>query len=108
MVALKLAPELALFQFAIMFCAGLMGSNFGAMAMEPMGAIAGTASSVQGTISTLIAAAIGIVVGQSFNGNSIPVVLGFFGGGIGALVAVLYAERGRLFRPQHAMPESAQ
>jgi len=98
----------ALFQFAIMFCAGLMGSNFGAMAMEPMGAIAGTASSVQGTISTLIAATIGIVVGQSFNGTSIPVVLGFFGGGIGALVAVLYAERGRLFRPQHAMPESAQ
>lgn len=98
----------ALFQFATMFCAGLMGSNFGAMAMEPMGAIAGTASSVQGTISTLIAATIGIFVGQSFNATSIPVVVGFFGGGIGALVAVLYAERGRLFRPQHAMPEPAQ
>ncbi len=97
-----------MFQFAIMFCAGLMGSNFGAMAMEPMGAIAGTASSVQGTISTLIAATMGIVVGQSFNATSIPVVLGFFGGGIGALAAVLYAERGKLFRPQHAMPESAQ
>jgi MFS transporter, DHA1 family, multidrug resistance protein len=98
----------ALFQFAIMFCAGLMGSNFGAMAMEPMGAIAGTASSVQGTISTLIAATIGIVVGQSFNATSIPVVMGFFGGGIGALIAVLYAEHGRLFRPQHGMPAPAQ
>lgn len=96
----------ALFQFAIMFCSGLMGSNFGAMAMEPMGAIAGTASSVQGTISTLIAATIGIVVGQSFNATSVPIVVGFFGGGIGALLAVLYAERGRLFRPQHAMPDS--
>jgi DHA1 family bicyclomycin/chloramphenicol resistance-like MFS transporter len=98
----------ALFQFAIMFCSGLVGSNFGAMAMDPMGAIAGTASSVQGTISTLIAAAIGIVVGQSFDGSAVPIVLGFFIGGIGALIAVLYAERGKLFRSQHVAPTPGQ
>jgi len=97
-----------MFQFAIMFCSGLLGSNFGAMAMEPMGAIAGTASSVQGTISTLIATLIGIAVGQSFNGSSVPVVMGFFVGGIGALLAVLFAERGKLFRPQHSMAAPAQ
>ena len=90
-----------LFQFSIMFCAGLLGSNFGAMAMEPMGAIAGTASSVQGSISTLIAALIGIMVGQSFDGSPVPIALGFFLGGIGALLAVLFAERSKLFRPQH-------
>jgi len=78
------------------------------MAMEPMGAIAGTASSVQGTISTLIATLIGIAVGQSFNGSSVPVVMGFFVGGIGALLAVLFAERGKLFRPQHSMAAPAQ
>lgn len=98
----------ALFQFAIMFCSGLVGSNFGAMAMEPMGAIAGTASSIQGTISTLIAAAIGIVVGQSFDGSAIPVVIGFFIGGIGALIAVLYAEHGKLFHSRHAAPPPGQ
>ena len=37
----------ALLQWATMFSFGLMGSNFGSMAMENVGAIAGTASSVQ-------------------------------------------------------------
>lgn len=92
----------ALFQFAIMFCAGLTGSNFGSMAMESMGAIAGTASSIQGTISTLGAALIGIIIGQSFNNSILPVVAGFFVCGWLALGMVLYAEHGRLFRPQHA------
>jgi hypothetical protein len=72
------------FQFAIMFCSGLVGPNFNAMAMEPMGAIAGTASSVQGTITTLGATVVGILVGQSFNGTVIPVVIGFFLCGLGS------------------------
>ncbi|HEX7823133.1 MAG TPA: multidrug effflux MFS transporter [Sphingobium sp.] len=91
----------AIFQFSIMFCSGLLGSNFGAMAMEPMGAIAGTAASVQGTISTLGGALIGIMIGQSFDGTVIPVVTGYFLCSIGVLAMVLFAERGRLFRPHH-------
>ena len=91
-----------LFQFAIMFCSGLAGANFGAMAMEPMGNIAGTASSIQGTISALGGAAIGILIGQSFNGSAVPVVAGYFICSLGMLAVVLYAERGRLFRPHHA------
>jgi MFS transporter, DHA1 family, multidrug resistance protein len=39
-------------QSATMFCFGLLGSNFGSMAMEEVGEIAGTASSVQGFVST--------------------------------------------------------
>lgn len=91
----------AIFQFAIMFCSGLLGSNFGAMAMEPMGAIAGTAASVQGTISTLGGAIIGILIGQSFDGTAVPVVAGYFLCSLGVLAMVLFAEKGRLFRPHH-------
>lgn len=97
-----------LFQFAIMFCSGLIGPNFSAMAMEPMGAIAGTASSVQGTLSTLGATVIGITIGQSFNGSAVPIVAGFFLCGVGALAGALFAERGKLFRPQHTEPGPLQ
>lgn len=91
----------AAFQFLIMFCSGLLGSNFGAMAMEPMGTIAGTAASVQGTIATLGGTFIGILIGQSFDGTIIPVVAGYFLCSLGVLAMVLLAERGRLFKPHH-------
>jgi DHA1 family bicyclomycin/chloramphenicol resistance-like MFS transporter len=88
-------------QCLTMFCFGMMGSNFGSMAMESMGEIAGTASSVQGFISTVGGSIIGIVVGQSFNGTTVPMVLGFVGVGLAALLLVLATERWRLFRPHH-------
>jgi len=92
----------ALFQFATMFCFGLLGSNFGSMAMENVGAIAGTASSVQGFISTCCGALLGLAIGQSFNGTVLPLALGFFVLGSLALVVVLITERGRLFHAHHA------
>lgn len=98
----------AAFQFATMFCSSLTGSNFGSMAMEPMGELAGTAASVQGTISTLGGAAIGILIGQSFHQSSLPIVAGFFLCGATALLVVLLTERGRLFQPQNAPPPLAQ
>jgi DHA1 family bicyclomycin/chloramphenicol resistance-like MFS transporter len=83
-----------------MFCFGLVGSNFGSMAMAPVGHIAGIASSVQGFISTTGGALIGLAIGQSFNGSTVPVAAGFFILGILAILVVLVTERGRLFRPQ--------
>jgi len=87
-----------LFQCAIMFCSGLLGANFGAMAMENMGAVAGTAASIQGSISTSLGAVVGIAIGQGFDGSIWPILWGYFIAGIGMMGAVLYAERGRLFR----------
>lgn len=92
----------ALFQGASMFCFGLMVSNFGAMAMDPLGRIAGTASSVQGFVTTVGGAAIGFFIGQQFNGTATPTVIGFAACGLAALAMVLVAERGRLFRPQQS------
>jgi DHA1 family bicyclomycin/chloramphenicol resistance-like MFS transporter len=88
-------------QFLVMACFGLAGSNFGAMAMEPMGALAGTAASVQGFISTVSAALIGIAVGQQFNGTVVPVITGFFLLGLAALAITLWTEGGRLFQAHH-------
>jgi DHA1 family bicyclomycin/chloramphenicol resistance-like MFS transporter len=92
----------ALLQWATMFCFGLIGSNFGSMAMENVGEIAGTASSVQGFVSTCGGALLGLAVGQAFNGTVVPLALGFLLLGIAALVVVLITERGKLFRSHNA------
>lgn len=80
-----------------MACFGLASANFGALAMQPLGHVAGTASSVQGTIGTIGGALLGLLVGQSYDGTLVPMVGGFAAfGGIGLLI-LLATERGRLF-----------
>jgi DHA1 family bicyclomycin/chloramphenicol resistance-like MFS transporter len=89
-------------QGAFMFTFGLMGGNFGAMAMENLGHVAGTASSVQGFISMLGGSLIGFAVGQCFDGTVGPMMIGDVVCGLLALVAVLVAEKGKLFQAHHA------
>ncbi len=88
-------------QALMMMCFGLATSNFSSMAMEHMGDIAGTAASVQGFVSTLGAALIGAYIGQAYDGTTVPLYTGFTIMGVSALVIVLIAERGRLFRSAH-------
>jgi len=80
-----------------MFCFSGIGSNFGALAMEPLGHVAGTAASAQGSIQTVGGAVIGGLIGQAFDGTVLPFALGFSCLGGMALLFVLAAERGRLF-----------
>jgi DHA1 family bicyclomycin/chloramphenicol resistance-like MFS transporter len=82
-----------------MFTFGLMISNFTALAMEPLGHIAGTASSLFGSITTLIGIIMGSVIGQAYNGTMIPLATGFFVCTLIALAVVLVTERGKMFRP---------
>lgn len=77
----------------------LLIPNFNTVAMGPMGSIAGTASAVIGTISTALGALCGALLDRAFDGTVTPMVLGFLGFGAGAMVWVVWAERGRLFRP---------
>lgn len=92
----------SILQALTMFCFGFIAGNFGAMAMEPMGHIAGTASSAQGFISTTAGASLGFLIGQQFNGSAAPMTVGFTALGLTALVCVLIAERGRLFTGRNA------
>jgi MFS transporter, DHA1 family, multidrug resistance protein len=77
-------------------------SNFGAMAMEPMGSIAGIAASLQGFISTFSGALVGILIGEQFNGSTVPLAAGSLFCGFVSLGFVLLAEKGRLFRAHHS------
>ena len=86
---------------------GWIGSNFNAIAMEPLGHLAGTASSVQGFTQTFGGAMIGAAIGQSFDGTTTPLAAGFCGVSILALIFVLIAEKGKLFRAHNPQPARA-
>jgi DHA1 family bicyclomycin/chloramphenicol resistance-like MFS transporter len=93
----------ALLQSLTMGCFGLAVSNFGAIAMQPMGAIAGSAASIQGVISTIGGAAVGSLIGQQWAGSVLFLPAGAFCCGIAALACVLIAEKARLFRNRTEM-----
>lgn len=94
----------AVMQAGMMFCFGLTMSNFGALAMEPLGHLAGTAASVQGFITTIGGALFGFWIGQAFDGTVVPLTLGFFGFGLAGLIAVAVTEKGRLFQSGSSHP----
>ncbi len=83
----------------MMFTFGLMFANFTSLAMEPQGHIAGTASSLYGSITTLLGIGIGVLIGQDYNGTLLPFATGFFLCTLGALAVVVVVEKGRLFTP---------
>jgi DHA1 family bicyclomycin/chloramphenicol resistance-like MFS transporter len=85
----------------MMFSFGLMIANFTALAMEPQGHIAGTASSLYGSITTLLGIGIGTIIGQDYNGTLVPFATGFFICALAALAIVGITEKGRLFVPHH-------
>lgn len=83
-----------------MTCIGLCGSNFGSMAMEPVGHIAGTASSVQGFITSIGAVLVGSAIGQSYSGTTLPLAIGYLCIGVAVLAIVYVVEQGQLFHPR--------
>jgi len=84
--------------FALCFgCFGLMGSNFSALAMEPLGKIAGTASAAYGFATTTVASLIGMAIASRYDGTTVPLMLGFVCLGLASLVIVLITEKGKLF-----------
>lgn len=87
---------------------GLMGANFGAMALEPMAPIAGVAASLQGSISSMGGALIGALIGLFFVDSVLPLPLGALLCGLGVLGCVLIAERGQLWHPHSPDPPSPQ
>ncbi|WP_163850230.1 multidrug effflux MFS transporter [Pseudooceanicola aestuarii] len=62
-------------QTATFYQMGLTIGNLNALAMEPLGHIAGLAASVMGAISTVGAGIVALLVGQTFDGTTLPLVL---------------------------------
>ncbi|MEX0345856.1 MAG: multidrug effflux MFS transporter [Rhizobiaceae bacterium] len=94
---ISFVPFLILVSIIFFFFAGVV-SNFNALAMEPLGAVAGTGSAVLGFMQTVGGALIGIWVGQAFDGTATPVAFGFVAVSVATIGFVLVAERGKLFQ----------
>ncbi len=80
---------------------GFLGANFGSIAMQPFAAIAGAASSIQTFFRMFGAALVGLVIGQAYDGTARPFAHALLICSVGALLLVLYSERGKLFRRLH-------
>jgi DHA1 family bicyclomycin/chloramphenicol resistance-like MFS transporter len=88
-------PLLAVFNL----CFSLAVPNCNALAMQPLGSIAGTASSLIGFYTTMTAALVGVLLGQAFDGTVAPLSIGILVLTLATLATVIVTERGRLFTP---------
>jgi len=75
----------------------LVAPNFGALAMEPLGAVAGVGASVQGFVTTCGGAVVASAIGRQFADSTVALTGGALVCGLACLLVVLIGERGRLF-----------
>jgi MFS transporter, DHA1 family, multidrug resistance protein len=88
-------PAVIVLFYISFFVNGMIFGNYNAMAMEPMGHIAGMAAAVSGALSTFIAVIFGGLAGRFYDGTLFPITVAFVLFGILAFVFAEYAERGR-------------
>lgn len=72
-------PAFVIWQFMVIWLSGLCIGNLNAIALEPMGHIAGLTASLTGAISTLLAAVAAGAIGLLFDGTPVPLMLSALG-----------------------------
>jgi MFS transporter, DHA1 family, multidrug resistance protein len=82
MLLLGLSGWLPVWMFFLLSCIWFVSfnfimSNWGALAMMPLGEVAGTAASTQGFLQMVIGASLGAFIGQMFDGSVVPLSIGF-------------------------------
>ena len=90
-------PPLWLFMaylLAVFLCIGLLFGNLNALAMEPLGHVAGVGAAVAASLSTFISVPLGALVGQSFDGTMYAQIGAFAVFGAGTFAAMRWAEGG--------------
>lgn len=89
-------PELwitTVYMLMVFICIGLLFGNLNALAMEPLGHIAGIGAAFVGAFSTFISTLLAIVIGQQFNETVHPLVISFFFAGLLSLVLMFWVEK---------------
>jgi DHA1 family bicyclomycin/chloramphenicol resistance-like MFS transporter len=83
------------------FCIGFQGPNYNAIAMEPLGALAGSGAALIGFATSFVSASIGGLVARQFDGTVTPIFIGHAVLGSLALLAIFITERGKLMKAHH-------
>ena len=90
-------PPLWLFMaylMSVFVCVGFVFANLSALAMEPLGHLAGAGAAVVASLSTLVSVPLGILVGQRFDGTMYWLIGAFAIFGAAAFAANALARRG--------------
>lgn len=81
------------FMLILFFNLGMVFGNLNAMAMEPMGHVAGIAAAVIGSVSSMMSIIIGTTIGQLYNDTVMPLTAGFLLMSSLALMLLHYSQR---------------
>jgi len=81
--------------FVGFFFVGILFGNLNALAMQPLGDMAGLGAAIIGSLSSLFSVPIALFVDSFLDGNLYPIGIGFFVFFVLAYFAVRYAERVR-------------
>lgn len=84
------------------FAIGILFGNQNALAMEPLGHLAGIGAAIVGSLSTLIQMPLGTVIGQNYNGTVIPLIVGIAVLSGLSLLVVMWTESKRPVREPSA------
>ena len=75
------------------FCIGFLFGNLNAIAIKPMGHIAGTASAVVGSLSAFLAVPLAAFIGRCYDGTVLPLIGGFTVLSMLSLIAIRWADK---------------
>ena len=78
------------------FMMGFLFGNFNAIALEPLGHIAGIGAAMVGSISTFVSMGIGTLIGQAYNHTVLPMIGGYAVLGFVSLLVMKWADRGHI------------
>ena len=81
------------FLFVQFFCLGFMWGNFRAIAMEPIGHIAGIGAAINGFISTMISVPIASWIGAYLDDTALPLFIGLAICGFLSVIIILFVGR---------------
>lgn len=81
------------------FAVGILFGNFNALAMEPLGHMAGLGAAFVGSVSTFISLPLGWVIGHLFDNTVFPLIAGFAILGAISLVVMWWTEHGENLQP---------
>lgn len=78
----------------LFFFFGILFGNLNALAMEPLGHIAGLGSALVGSVSTLMSVVFGVWVADAYDHSVLPLVAGFALLGLAGLLTMRWTEAG--------------
>ena len=82
-------PVFLVWQLSAFFCVGITFGNLNALALEPLGHMAGLGAAFIGSIATFISLPLAAIIGQRFDGTIYPLVSGFAALGFAACLVMI-------------------